>query len=164
MLVVPLFISAFSRAQNFTGLESGVLTESAEIRVRLIDCRDARPYTGRPVSLRFFHREGTPPIPDLQAKTATDGTAVFRLSEGMPRQFMADPGTGNDLYPCSTLLPISVHDVVSQGMVSRCSKNVQGCRCKFGKAVSGLKAVPGELILFARPITRWERVRSSLWE
>jgi hypothetical protein len=134
-----------------------------EIAVKVLDCRNGMPYADRLVTFGFFGTEKNPQIPDLKAKTAANGTATFHLSEGMPAQFMVFPGTRKDLYPCSTLLPIDVHRIISEGLVSRCSKNVQGCRCKFGKAVAGIHSQPGELVIFARPITRGERVRWSIW-
>jgi hypothetical protein len=133
-----------------------------DIKVRLLDCRTGIAYADKAVRLGFFHPEGTPEIPDLKAMTTADGTAVFHFSEQLPSQFIVFPGTGKDLYPCSTLAPIDLREVISKGIVSRCSKRVQGCRCKFGKAV-GVRSDPGELVIFARPITRGERVRWSIW-
>jgi len=134
-----------------------------DIKVRLLDCRTGSAYTDKMVRLGFFHPQGTPEIPDLKAQTAADGTAVFHFSEKLPSQFIVLPGTGKDLYPCSTLLPIDLREVISKGIISRCSKTVQGCRCKFGKAVAEVHSDPGELVIFVRPITRGERVRWSIW-
>lgn len=134
-----------------------------DIKVRLLDCRTGSAYADKTVRLGFFHPEGTPEIPDLKAQTTAGGTVVFHFSENLPSQFIVLPGTGKDLYPCSTLLPIDLREVTSKGIVSRCSKTVQGCRCKFGQAVAEVHSDPGELVIFVRPITRGERVRWSIW-
>jgi|SRR5215471_1162597 len=134
-----------------------------DIKIRLLDCRSGIPYGARAVRIGFFHPDGAPEIPDLKEQTAADGSAVFHFSEKLPSQFIVFPGTGKDLYPCSTLLPFDRRKVISKGIVSRCSKKVQGCRCKFGKAVEEVHSDPGELVIFARPITRGERLRWSIW-
>ncbi len=139
--------------------------EAEEISVRLLDCRSGTPYADKFVTIGFFHPENTPQTPDLKAKTAADGTVVFHLPtpSGLFRVF---PGTSNDLYPCSSMVfhPIDLHRIVSEGIVSQCSKKVQGCRCKFGKAVGAIHSRPGELVILARPITLGERVRWSTWQ
>jgi hypothetical protein len=142
-----------------------LLSSSAaqDIKVRLLDCRTGIAYADKAVRLGFFHPQGTPEIPDLEAQTTADGAAVFHFSEKMPSRFMVFPGIGKDLYPCSTLLPIDLREVISKGIVSRCSKTVQGCRCKFGKAVAEVHSDSGELVIFTRPVTRGERVRWPIW-
>src|SRR5258708_34038743 len=100
------------------------------------------PYAEKLVALGFLGSGSTPQIPDLKAKTAADGTAAFHLSETMPSQFMVFPGTRKDLYPCSTLFPVDVHRIISQGLVSRCYNVVQRCRGKFGKGAEATHVAP----------------------
>ena len=141
--------------------------ESEEITVRLLDCRSGTPYADKFVTIGFFHPENTPQTPDLKAKSAADGKVVFHLPEMTPPGlFRVFPGTRNDLYPCSSMVfyPIDLRRIISAGIVSQCSKKVQGCRCKFGKAVAAIHSRPGELVILARPITLGERVRWSIWQ
>ena len=141
-----------------------VSTSTAQdIKVRLLDCRTGIPYSDKAIRIEFSYPEGAPKIPGLKSQTTTDGSAVFHFSEKLPSQFSVFPGTGKDLYPCSTMLPIDVREVISRGVASRCSKRVQGCRCKFGRAVAEVHVTPGELVVFARPISRGERLRWSIW-
>ena len=153
---LPLFLLCL-------GIARPSISTAQEITVRLLDCRTGVPYADKIVTFGFFHPENTAEPPKLRAKTAVDGTAVFHVSETLPAQAMVFPGTGKDLYPCSSLLPIDMRQVSTEGIVSRCSKKFQGCRCKFGKATSDIANRPGQLVLFARPITRGERFRWSIW-
>jgi hypothetical protein len=156
-----LGISIICAAQN-----SGSAS-AQEITVRLLDCRSGAPNADKFVTIGFFHPENTPQTPDLKAKTAADGTVVFHLPElKPPGLFMVLPGTRNDLYPCSSMVfyPTDLQRIISEGLVSKCSKKNQGCRCKFGKALGQIDARPGELVILARPISRGERVRWSIWE
>jgi len=114
--------------------------------------------------MAFPHAENTPALPNLKVTTGADGTVVIPLLQASPAKTRVFVGTGKDLYPCSTLLDIDMKQVVNEGMVSRCSKSVQGCRWKFSKEVSGIPTSPGQLVLFARPITWSERLLGHVWE
>jgi hypothetical protein len=60
--------------------------------------------------------------------------------------------------------PNGLKEILATGIVSRCSKPPQGCRCKFSKKTLGVKGEPGQVVLFARPFTRWERFLMNIWE
>ena len=105
------------------------------------------------------------PQPEWKAKTGADGTVEFQLPKP-PTLFRVFPGTGNDLYPCSDMVfnAIDLDRVISEGVVSRCSKKTQGCRCKFGKALGDIHTRPRELVILTRPITVGEKIRWSIWQ
>ena len=160
-LALALCISISCAAQN------NELSDVQEVTVRLLDCRSGTPYADKLISVGLFHPANTPQPPDLKAKTAVDGTVAFRLPKmARPGLFRVFPGTGNDLYPCSPMVfyPTDLNRIMSDGIVSRCSKKVQGCRCKFGKAVAEIHSRPGELVILARPITLGEKIRWSIYQ
>jgi hypothetical protein len=158
---LALIISISCAAQNSDP------AEPPEITVRLLDCRSGTPYADKLVTIQFFHAENTTQPPDMKARTAADGTVVFSLPEMTPPGlFKVFPGTSNDLYPCSDMVfkPTDLDRIISEGVVSRCSKKTQGCRCKFGKALADIHTRPHELVILTRPITVGERIRWHIWE
>jgi hypothetical protein len=160
-LGLALIISISCPAQNSDP------AEVQEITVRLLDCRTGAPYGDKFVTIGFFHPENTPQPPDLKAKTAADGKVLFHLPKTTPPElFRVFPGTEKDLYPCSSMVfsPTDLHRIISEGIVSQCSTKVQGCRCKFGKAVAEIDSRPGELVILARPISLGEKIRWSIWQ
>lgn len=138
--------------------------EAQEITVRLIDCRSGTPYADKLVTIQFFHRVNTLQ-PEWKAKTRANGTVEFELPKP-PTLFSVFPGTGDDLYPCSDMVfkPTDFDRIISEGVVSRCSKKTQGCRCKFGKALEEIRTRPHELVILTRPITVGEHIRWHIWE
>jgi len=139
-------------------------TEMQEITIRLVDCRNGTRYADKLVTIQFFHPVNAPQ-PEWKAKTGMDGTVEFQLPKP-PTLFSVLPGTGNDLYPCSDMIfkATDLDRIISEGVVSRCSKKTQGCRCRFGKALAEIESRPGELVILARPITRGEKIRWSIWQ
>lgn len=158
MLGFALSISISCAAQNTNA------TDAQEITIRLVDCRSGSPYADKLVSIQFFHPVNEPQ-PEWKAKTGADGTVEFQLPKP-PTLFRVFPGTGNDLYPCSDMVfnAIDLDRVISEGVVSRCSKKTQGCRCKFGKALGDIHTRPRELVILTRPITVGEKIRWSIWQ
>ena len=116
------------------------------------------------MTIRFFHHPNAPQ-PEWKAKTGANGTVEFKLPKP-PTLFSVFPGTGDDLYPCSDMVfkPTDLDRIISEGVVSRCSKKTQGCRCKFGKALADIHTRPRELVLLTRPISVGERIRWHIWE
>ena len=158
MLGLALSMSISCAAQNADA------TGAQEITVRLLDCRSGTPYADKLVTISFFHPANAPQ-PEWKAKTGADGAVEFRLPKPL-MLFRVFPGTGNDLYPCSDMVfkPTDLDRVISDGVVSRCSKRTQGCRCKFGKALPDIPTRPRELVILTRPITVGEHIRWRIWE
>lgn len=141
-----------------------VVIERPRITIRLLDVRNGKPLPNQTITVTFPHDEHASRLPSLEVKTGVDGTAVFYLPQASPMLVNVTSEAETDLYTCSTRLSTDVEQVLTDGLVSRCSKGVQACRCKFGKAVSAIRSVPGELVLFARPVTRGERSRWHVCE
>lgn len=131
-----------------------------ELRVRLLDVRNLRPVANQTITVQF-HISGTPELQSLEEKTDGDGVASFVLPNTIGEEISVHD---SQLYPCYSLAPIKTQEIFSEGVLSRCSKPSQGCRCTFGKQVSSLTTSSGELVILARPFTKSERVRSHIWE
>ena len=131
-----------------------------DFSVLLLDIRNGDPIQNGKVRVHF-HVSGSPELQTIVASTAPNGTAKFHLPAPMPRQIAIQV---DSLYPCFNLFPSDAKEIFATGITSRCSKGPQGCRCHFTGKVLGVKAEPGQMVLFARPFTRWERFLSHIWE
>lgn len=130
------------------------------VSVLLLDVRTGQPIPNKPVRIQF-HVNGSPDLHTLEANTAADGAAWFRIPMGTLRQLAVSVGT---LYPCFNIFPNDLNAILRLGVVSRCSRPPQGCRCKFSEKAYGVRAVPGQIVVFARPFTLSERFLPHVWE
>jgi hypothetical protein len=131
-----------------------------DFSVQLIDARNGHLLPNRPVTVSFI-RDGAKSFEGFSLKTDANGTAVFRLPSPVPHHIQLN---AYDLYPCYQVTTLDVTALKEVGIVSRCSKQSQACQCNFSKEVDGIKATPGQIQLFARPETFWERIQARLWE
>ena len=133
-----------------------------DITVRLVDIRNEHAMANERLNVQFH----LPQVPDLQSveiKTAADGIAKFHLPQPAPENIAVFLANLDQMYPCSSTLPLNLEKIIHDGLASRCSRPPQACRCDFSK-ISQVHSEPGELVLFARPVTKWERFRSYIWE
>lgn len=151
--LVPLFLLAFGQAP---------VCLAQEVTVVLLDVRTGHPVANETVSMQF-HIATVDDLQAVEVKTGADGNAKFHLPEPIPSEVTVRP-VNLKLYPCSSLLLIDTRQVITEGLVSCCSKRTQGCRCKFGRQVTQLKKTPGELVFLVRPVSWEERLRAHLWE
>ncbi|HEY2170053.1 MAG TPA: hypothetical protein VGJ30_10555 [Candidatus Angelobacter sp.] len=133
-----------------------------ELRVRVVDVRDAHPYSSRTILVQF-HVPQTPELQTLEGTTGADGVAVFRFPEAVPK-VISTHVAGEGLYACYRFYPIDTHQVLTDGIVARCTTPPQGCACKFSKRIDEIQTRPGEAVLPVRPFTKWERIAGHLWE
>ena len=150
---VHVLLAVFSSIAFATG-------SAQDLSVQLIDARDGHPLPNRPLTVTFI-REGAESFDGFSLKTDASGKAVFRLPSPIPHHVQLN---AYDLYPCYQLTTLDVGVLKTAGIVSRCSKQSQACRCNFSKEADGMKATPGQILLFARPETLWERIQAYLWE
>jgi hypothetical protein len=133
-----------------------------ELSVRLADVRNGRPFPNQTVTIQYRKIVGgSATFETFTIRTDSNGSASFQLPTPVPPKINV---TAYDLYPCYSLLPIDTQQLWETGIASHCSKSSQGCRCKFSKEADRIKAKAGEIVLLARPTTRWERFREHIWE
>lgn len=138
------------------------LCSAQDVSVLLVDIRDGHPIPNNKVRLQF-HVSGTPELQTLEANTAPDGTARFHVPAPAPAPKQLRISV-DSLYPCFNMFQNDMTEILSTGIVSHCSKPPQQCGCKFSTKALEMKAKPGEIVLFARPFTRWERFLGRIWE
>jgi len=133
-----------------------------EISVLLLDARNGHPYAHKTVYLQF--RSGSKALPEsLKAETEDNGVAHFHLPDLRPISVEVSDGD-HRLYPCSPLTPVQVDEIAATGIVGRCSKSRDGCRCRFGHQIEMLPRTPGQYVLLVRPATFWERLFEHVGE
>jgi len=138
---------------------SASICSAQDVSVLLVNIRNGHPIQNEKVRA-LFHAGGTD-VQTLEANTVADGTVKFHVPTPTPPQLTVQV---DRLYPCFNMSPNDLKEILTTGIVSRCSKPPQGCLCKFTKKTLGVKAEPGQVVLFARPFTRWERFLSHIWE
>lgn len=133
-----------------------------DFSVRLINVRNGRPFPNHTVTIQYRKTvEQSLDFETLTVKTNENGSAIFHLPMPLPRKVSV---TTFDLYPCYDLQPTDTQQLGELGVASHCSKPSQGCRCKFSKRASQIKARPGEIVLLARPLTFREKLSRHIWE
>src|SRR5215469_4071068 len=110
-----------------TGLAGQTTTPANQITVRVIDIRNGQVVANEEVNVQFH--TGNSQLQRLDGKTGSDGTVGFLLPEPIPATISVMASTQR--YPCYSLLPVETDRILRDGMLSRCSKPSQGCRCKF---------------------------------
>jgi hypothetical protein len=141
----------------FLFLASLSICFAQEFSVRMIDARNGQALPNETVTVTFTEHE----LKGLTGKTDASGTVAFQLSTPIPLKVLV---RNYDLYPCYQLTSVNTKTLMQSGIVSRCSKQDQACRCNFSKRVSEIKANAGQIVLLARPETLWEKIQARLWE
>jgi hypothetical protein len=135
-----------------------MLAWAVQVKARVIDGRTGKPLAGVPVTLHFSnHATSYHPKPWLRAVTDKDGLVVFNLPQPMPPRLMfgIELWKGHGSWGCSSnMLVYCPGDVFRAGVIPEdtCQK-VKNGRPK--PDLSHLTVVPGEVILFIMPVSRW---------
>ena len=128
-----------------------------EFSVRLIDARNGHPLSNETVTITFTENQKA--LKGFSVKTDAHGSAAFQLPSPLPPNVLV---RNYHLYPCYNWTSTNTELLKQSGLVSRCSKEDQECRCVFDKEASEIKAKPGEIVLLARPETLWEKIQARL--
>src|SRR5260370_28102062 len=99
-----------------------------EFSVLLIDARNGRPLPNEAITVTFTENDRSPK--GFTVKTDANGTATLQLPAPLPPNILV---RNYDLYPCYQLTSSDTQTLKKSGLVSRCSKQNQACRCKFSK-------------------------------
>jgi hypothetical protein len=123
------------------------------ISVLVLDVRTAHPLGNEKVGVRFPFANG------LDSTSGSDGVAWFDL----PRPNLASINAyvaDDNLYPCSSFVSVNLEQVLNTGLVLRTRPR----DCKFTEAALQVQPTPGQLVMFMRPFTWWERFLRHVWE
>jgi hypothetical protein len=125
--------------------------------VQVLNLRDARPVPNQKVNVQF-HIASTPELQELDSTTASNGSAHFELPNPSPETVSVGV-VDNRLLSCSPVVSIPVQQILDGGFSSHSSKV-----CKFSQQALAVTSKPGEVMVFVRPLTRWELFLGHIWE
>ena len=133
-------------------LANHVIPHSSAIRVRVLDASTEKPLSGTRIALAVFN---DPRIlgRTLNGKTDSNGIAVFDLPNEVPLR-VGPRFAPDDDGLCSEVEFLTAR-IFDTGVVG---KNY----CKTAGPSHGVTAEPGELVIFAKPISPWERILREL--
>jgi hypothetical protein len=129
------------------------------ISIRVLDVRNASPLGNEKVGVRFPQFATAPTPNELDSTSGSDGVAPFDLPHPSPASINAYVADEN-LYPCSSFVSVDLEQVLNAGLVLRTRPR----DCKFTEAALQVQPTPGQLVMFMRPLTWWERFLRHVWE
>ena len=135
-------------------LGSSCLAQTVTIRV--VNANDGRPLQGQPVSVSLLYGKGetTPAKYDanLSLQTDANGEARFVLPKPAPLHVSAQVHLVSEHWRCGCSVLVATDELVRNGIVGPLPGAGSGSR------TASLKAVPGEILFVARPLSFWERL------
>lgn len=144
------FIGCVTAALAAAWAIGGYTCLAQEVRVRVIDVKSGRAVSGKRVRVDFQYnypevRQG----PVLRA--GADGVVALHLNPPLPKSLIVELTIGNWVQCSSGLVQLS--PVLDSGVVDE-------NHCKPGPdQKQTYTANPGEIVVFTRHISRWERLR-----
>jgi len=126
------------------------------VTVRLINAADARPLQKQEVSLSLLYEKGektpTKYESNLSLETDANGEAHFTLPEPSPSHISAQVRLTSGHWRCGCGVLAATGDVIQKGIFGP----LPGGESK--KPTASLKAVPGEILFAAHPLSFFERL------
>jgi hypothetical protein len=126
------------------------------ISVRVLDVCSASPLANEKVVVRVAAASNPN---GLDSTSGSDGVARFDLHHPSPASINAYVADEN-LYPCSSFVSVDLEQIMNTGLVLRTRPR----DCKFTKAALQVQPTPGQLVMFMRPLTWWDRFLRRVWE
>ena len=118
------------------------------ISVRVLDSETGKPLKGIWVPLSELS-EKYKPKKVLNAKTNSRGIAEFQLPEPLPERI--EFSFGPDEFASCSEVQFAIDQILKTGVVA-------GNRCATSKPKSSARAAKGELVIFGKRITLWQRI------
>jgi hypothetical protein len=121
-----------------------------EIKVLLLHGKSGKPLPGKEIVLYGYGKapsEGGQLLIELRAQTGSDGMAVFRLKDPLPRVLLIDSW---QVKGACELALFDTQEVLSSGVV-----NEDKCLPR-GKLKGKISPEPGRVVIFGLPHTWWD--------
>jgi hypothetical protein len=132
----------------------GPLCHAQVVTVRVINAANGHPLPKQQVSVNLFYEKGvkTPAKYDANLTLATDvnGEAHFALPEPAPLHLFVQIRLTSEHWHCGCLALAATGDVIQKGIVDPLPEG------ESKKAAASLKAIPGEILFVARPLSFFE--------
>ncbi|HLZ49200.1 MAG TPA: hypothetical protein VKP61_00480 [Candidatus Acidoferrum sp.] len=130
---------------------------AGEVTIRVINANDGRPLINQPVSISLLYEKGetTPAKYDanLSLKTDANGEVRFVLPNPAPAHMAAQVRLTSEHWHCGCMVLAITQEVIQKGIVDSAASASES-----RKSPALVKAVPGEILFVARPLSFWERL------
>ncbi len=125
------------------------------VTIRVVNAKNGQPLQGRQVSVSLLY-EKDEPVPEkydanLSLLTDANGEVHFALSNPAPAHISAQVRVPES-WRCACGVLATTEELTRSGIVA--SRATAGS----GKPATPAKAVPGEIVFSARPLSFWERL------
>jgi hypothetical protein len=137
-------------------LSVGFTCSAQTATIRVVNADDGSPLQHQPVSVSLLYDKGqVPPAKydaNLNFQTDADGEVHFVLPAPAPEHISAQVRVAPSHWRCGCEVLVATEELIRDGVVGR-SPAANG-----GKSAALVKAVPGEILFVARPLSFWERL------
>lgn len=141
-------------------LTSHVQAAPKDVTVRLVNARSGKPLSKALVTIFFWKGTWTfphEPFPKHDDELTNDaGLAVFHLIEPLPEHLGFSIGSPWDVSGCCCHQNFSLETVLQAGVVAGYDES------KCGKLKRQVSAKPGEVVIFEKKLTFWEKMRREI--
>lgn len=131
------------------------------VTVRVVNASDGRPLQNQHVSVSLLYEKGEPaPVKfdaNLSLQTDANGEARLVLPKPAPAHMAAQVRLTTEYWHCGCMVLAVTQDVIQKGIVDSAASASESKR-----SPSLVKAVPGEILFVARPLSFWERLLAPL--
>jgi hypothetical protein len=136
-------------------LSVGFSCSAQTVTIRVVNANDGSPLRNQPVSVSLLYEKGetTPAKYDasLSLQTDANGQIRFELPKPAPAHMAAQVRLTSEHWHCGCMVLAVTQDVIQKGIVdSAASESI--------RSPSLVRAVPGEILFLARPLSFWERL------
>jgi hypothetical protein len=126
------------------------------VTIRVINANDGRPMQKEPVSVYLqYDKEGAAPAKydsNLRFETDVNGEVHFVLPEPPPAHISAQVRLTSEHWRCGCGVIVATENLIQQGVVGPVPET------ESRKSPASVKAVPGEILFVARPLSFLERL------
>src|SRR5437870_4768919 len=138
-------------------LSAGSSCFGQTVAIRVVNANDGSPLQHQPVSVSLLYDKGEPrPAEDganLNLQTDANGEVRFVLPKPAPAHISAQVRLTSEHWHCGCMVLAVTQDVIQKGFVDSAASASQA-----RKSPALVRAVPGEILFIARPLSFWERL------
>jgi len=138
-------------------LSVGFSCPAQTVTIRVVNANDGSPLQHQPVSVSLLYEKGetTPAKYDanLSLQTDANGEIRFELPKPAPAHMAAQVRLTSEHWHCGCMVLAATQDVIEKGIVDSAASASESKR-----SPALVKAVPGEILFVARPLSFWERL------